>query len=206
MRTRVLAVSATLAATLSLAPVDGAATRRHRRRLRARRTVHDATTSTPLVFGTAVRPTWLPDERFWYRERHAERRRDLDSRRSGAGTRTSSSLSAARRRRRHALEHHCGASRHAGSLSADGKSVIVAIAGRSVTCDVASATCNRRDGRGGRGAGAADVVGAAADAAAAARAGDDVARRQAAARSFATGICGCATSPPVARRSSRPTA
>src|ERR1051325_2771974 len=23
--------------------------------------------TTPLVFGSGVRPTWLPDERFWYR-------------------------------------------------------------------------------------------------------------------------------------------
>jgi len=28
--------------------------------------------TTPLVFGTSVRPTWLPDERFWYRNTTAE--------------------------------------------------------------------------------------------------------------------------------------
>ena len=68
MRTRVLAVSAMLAAALSL-PLPSMAQQRAVTAddyARAERAM--SYNVTPLVFGTTVRPTWLPDERFWFRD------------------------------------------------------------------------------------------------------------------------------------------
>src|SRR5580765_3780764 len=65
MRTRILAVSATLAATLSLPSIAQQRVVTAADYARAERFMSYET--TPLVFGTAVRPTWLPDDRFWYR-------------------------------------------------------------------------------------------------------------------------------------------
>src|SRR6516162_1853637 len=66
MRTRILAVTATLAAMFavpSLAqqrPVTAADYARAERWM--------SYNVTPLVFGTSVRPTWLPDDRLWFRD------------------------------------------------------------------------------------------------------------------------------------------
>ena len=70
MRTRVLAVSATLAAALSLPRPTLAQQRAVTAADYARAERAMSYNVIPLVFGTAVRPTWLPlpDERFWFRD------------------------------------------------------------------------------------------------------------------------------------------
>src|SRR5690349_3789975 len=101
--------------------------------------------TTPLVFGTSVRPTWLPDDRFWYRS-VTPGGADLVVVDPAHATRVSVFANASLAG---AVAAALGASTAAlsepstqASLSADGKSVIVSINGRSVTCDVASAACH----------------------------------------------------------------
>jgi dipeptidyl aminopeptidase/acylaminoacyl peptidase len=160
---RIFAVSATLAATLSLPSMAQQRVVTAADYARAERFMSYET--TPLVFGTAVRPTWLPDDRSWYRSVTASGA-DLVVIDPARATRTSVFADA---RLAGAVATALSASTAAlsqattqASLSGDGKSVIVAIAGRSVTCDVVSATCQpatesaagrRGAGRGGRGGG-----------------------------------------------------
>src|SRR5215472_9266732 len=68
MQTRVLAASATLAAALSF-PLPSIAQQRAVTAAdyaRAERAM--SYNVTPLVSGTAIRPTWLPDGRVWFRD------------------------------------------------------------------------------------------------------------------------------------------
>jgi dipeptidyl aminopeptidase/acylaminoacyl peptidase len=116
--------------------------------------------TTPLVFGTGVRPTWLPDDRFWYRSVTASGA-DLivvdPARATHASVFANARLAAA-------VTTALGASAAAltqastqASMSADGKSVIVTIGTRSVSCDVETSACQppteAASGRGGRGGG-----------------------------------------------------
>ena len=212
MRTRILAVSAILAATLSLPSMAQQRVVTAADYARAERFM--CYERTPLVFGTAVRPTWLPDDRFWFRSLSASGA-DFVVVDPARATRTSvfadTRLAGAVATALSASTEALSQATTQASLSGDGKSVIVAIAGRSVTCDVASTTCRpataRSAARRPPEAGAAAVVAAAVGGRGTWRPRrarrDDVARRHHAARSFATGTSGCATSPPVARRSSR---
>src|SRR5215469_15194176 len=66
MRTRTLLVTATLAVTFVVSSQAQQRTVTAADYARAERAM--SYNVTPLVFGTAVRPTWLPDERFWFRD------------------------------------------------------------------------------------------------------------------------------------------
>ena len=119
--------------------------------------------TSPLVFGSAVRATWLPGERFWYRTvtptgadlilvdpAHATRTRVFDDTKLVAAIHTALGVSA---------ESLRATSTQAG-FTDDGRSVEVSVGDRSVRCEVATARCGavtaaRRGGRGGRGAAAA---------------------------------------------------
>jgi dipeptidyl aminopeptidase/acylaminoacyl peptidase len=130
--------------------------------------------TTPLVFGTAVRPTWLPNDRFWYRS-VTPTGSDLILVDPARGTRTrvfdEPKLSAAVTA---ALGADAAALRQAttnADFSTDGRMVTVNIAGRSVSCDVETTRCGAavddrervstggRGGRGGRGGGGGVAAG-----------------------------------------------
>ena len=120
--------------------------------------------TTPLVFGTAVRPTWFPDDRFWYRS-PTPTGTDLVVVDPARGTRTKvfddARLAAALRAAFGAAADSLRAASTQTTYSADGRSLDVTIAGRRVRCDVETARCDvaadvggQRGGRGGgRGAG-----------------------------------------------------
>jgi dipeptidyl-peptidase-4 len=119
--------------------------------------------TTPLVFGTAVRPTWLPDDRFWYRSVaptgselivvdpvKATRTRVFDEPRLTGAVTTALGASADALRQASTTT----------SYSTDGRMITVNIAGRSVSCDVETTRCGAAvddrergaaGGRGGRG-------------------------------------------------------
>ena len=122
--------------------------------------------TTPLVFRSGIRPTWLADERFWYRVTTADGSEFIlvDT---AKGTRAPAfdhvKLAAA-------LTNAAGA-RYDGNhlpfteieLSADGQSVAFNVAGKRFRCDVAGNACAETGaaiaggggggGRGGRGGG-----------------------------------------------------
>jgi len=117
--------------------------------------------TTPLVSGTVVRPNWLPGDRFWYRAL-TPTGTDLVLVDPPRGTRTNvlqePRLAAALRASFGAAADSLRAASTQTSLSADGRTVDVAIAGRRVSCDVATARCgaataDRERAAGGRGAG-----------------------------------------------------
>ena len=118
----------------------------------------------PLVFGTAVRPTWLPSDRFWYRvvtpagaelivvdPARGTRTRVFDDSRLAAAVATALGVPP------EALRQTSTES----ELTNDGRMVEVTISGRRVACDIATAQCNKvatpldepptAGGRGGRG-------------------------------------------------------
>ncbi len=126
--------------------------------------------TAPLVAGGAVRPTWLPADRFVYRVAASDssgdvmivdpvrgtRARLLDDAKLAATVATALGTTA------DALRQPSTKNR----LSADGRLVIVSLAGRSVSCDVATTRCGVAveeragggGGRGGRGGGAAPMA------------------------------------------------
>ncbi|HEY2018638.1 MAG TPA: DPP IV N-terminal domain-containing protein [Bryobacteraceae bacterium] len=128
--------------------------------------------TTPLVYGGSVRPSWLPDERFWYRNTTA------------AGTEFVL-VDPARGTRQPAFDHAklaaalstaSGGSYTASRLpftdlefSADGQRVTMNVGARRWNCDVQGSKCTAdtspgsasaggRGGRGGRGGGGAGRV------------------------------------------------
>ena len=121
--------------------------------------------TAPLVAGGAVRPTWLPADRFVYRVAASDssgdvmivdpvrgtRARLLDDAKLAATVATALGTTA------DAIRQPSTKNR----LSADGRMVIVSLAGRSVSCDVATTRCfaavEERVG-GGRGGGAAPMT------------------------------------------------
>jgi dipeptidyl aminopeptidase/acylaminoacyl peptidase len=114
--------------------------------------------TSSLVFGTAVRPSWLPDERFWYRV-VTPTGSDLILVDPARATRTSvfadGRLVAAIRGAIGSGADSLRAATTQASFSADGKSLDVSVGGRAVRCDVAAVSCaiNAEAGRGGRGGG-----------------------------------------------------
>ena len=125
--------------------------------------------TAPLVFGTVVRGTWLPDDRFWFRD-PTPTGTDLiiidPARRSRqrvfAEPRLSAAIATAIGANDTALRQPATQS----EFSPDGRMITVRIAGRSVTCDVETTRCGAAvddreranaagdGGRGGRGGGA----------------------------------------------------
>ncbi|HEY4217859.1 MAG TPA: DPP IV N-terminal domain-containing protein [Gemmatimonadaceae bacterium] len=125
--------------------------------------------TTPLVFGTSVRPTWLPADRFWYRSvtpagtdlilvdpARSTRTRVFDE------PRLSAAVTAALGGNADVLRQSATNS----AFSTDGSMVTVTVAGRSVSCNVETTRCGAavddreranagggRGGRGGRGGG-----------------------------------------------------
>ena len=123
----------------------------------------------PLVFGTAIRPTWLPNDRFWFRSvtpagaelivvdpARGTRTRIFDNARLASAIATALGVTP------EALRQASTES----ELTNDGRMVSVTISGKRVTCDIATAQCNKvaippdeppsaggRGGRGGRGFG-----------------------------------------------------
>jgi dipeptidyl-peptidase-4 len=128
--------------------------------------------TTPLVFGTAIRPTWLPDDRFWYRSVTADGS-DLILVDPAKATRTrvlaeprlASAVTTALGTGADVLRQNSTSA----DFSGDGRMVTVNVAGRSVTCDMETTRCGaavddreraNAGGRGGRGArGAAPAAG-----------------------------------------------
>jgi dipeptidyl aminopeptidase/acylaminoacyl peptidase len=122
--------------------------------------------TTPLVFRTGIRPTWLADERFWYRVTTADGSEFI-------------LVNTAKGTRAPAFDHvklaaalaNAGGPRYDGNHlpfteiepSADGQSVAFNVAGKRFTCDVAGNACAEAGGaiagggggggRGGRGGG-----------------------------------------------------
>jgi dipeptidyl aminopeptidase/acylaminoacyl peptidase len=114
--------------------------------------------TSSLVFGAAVRPTWLPDERFWYRTvtpggaeltlvdpAKGTKTRVFDDARLVAAIRSAIGTGADSLR----------ATRTQASFSADGRAIDLTVGGRSVHCDMTTTNCTvtAEAGRGGRGAG-----------------------------------------------------
>ena len=119
--------------------------------------------TTPLVFGTAVRATWLPNDRFWYRDvtptgadllivdaARGARSRVFDNRGLAAAIATALGVAPA------AL----GQASTQSELANDGRMVTVSIGGRRVECDIETTRCGaavddreraNAGGRGGRG-------------------------------------------------------
>ena len=106
----------------------------------------------------AVRPTWLPDERFWYRTvtpggaeltlvdpAKGTKTRVFDDARLVAAIRTAIGTGADSLR----------ATSTQASFSADGRAINLTVGGRSVHCDMTATNCTvtAAAGRGGRGAG-----------------------------------------------------
>ena len=100
--------------------------------------------TAPLVFGTTVRPTWLADDRFWFRDitpsgtdlivvnpAHGSRERVFDEPRLATAVTTAIGVSADALRQ--ATTH--------SSISTDGRLIDVTIAGRTVRCDVETSRC-----------------------------------------------------------------
>jgi dipeptidyl-peptidase-4 len=120
--------------------------------------------TTPLVYGATVRPTWLADDRFWYRNTIADgaefvlvdpakrtRGRAFDHARLAAAlTALTGTTYSAFKLPFNTIE-----------LSADGQSVTFNAGARRFTCDIGGAKCSgeadaggaRGGGRGGRGGG-----------------------------------------------------
>jgi dipeptidyl aminopeptidase/acylaminoacyl peptidase len=109
-----------------------------------------ATGTRSLVFGASVMPTWLPDDRFWYRN-------------TVAGGTEYVLVDPARRTRARAFDHDRMAAALSAAtdttyaalvlpitqleFSADGRSVTVDVRGRRFTCDVGVASCAAADAR-----------------------------------------------------------
>jgi dipeptidyl-peptidase 4 len=114
--------------------------------------------TTPLVLHAGVRPTWLPDDRFWYRNVTADGSEFVvvdPARRTRGPAFDHAKLAAA-------LSTAAGATYDAGhlpftefDLSADGKTISFNVRGRRWTCDVQG---NRCTGEGGRPALRNDVL------------------------------------------------
>ena len=115
--------------------------------------------TTPLVFRAGVRPTWLADERFWYRNSTAEGTEFVlvDAARGTRGPAFDHARLAA------ALSAAAGASydaRHLPftefDLSADGQTIAFSVRARRWTCDLRTNQCTSESGAGSgpqRGAG-----------------------------------------------------
>ncbi|HEU4787274.1 MAG TPA: DPP IV N-terminal domain-containing protein, partial [Gemmatimonadaceae bacterium] len=121
--------------------------------------------TTPLVFGTAVRATWLPNDRFWYRDvtptgaelvivdaARGARSRPFDNRGLAAAIATALGVA----------PEALGQATTQSELASDGRMVTVTIGGRRVTCDIETTRCGaavddreraNAGGRGGRGGG-----------------------------------------------------
>lgn len=114
--------------------------------------------TSSLVFGAAVRPSWLPDERFWYRS-VTPTGTDLILVNPAKGTRAKvfddAKLVSALRSVIGAAADSLRASSSQASFSADGKFIDLTAGGHSARCDVAAVTCTATAdaGRGGRGGG-----------------------------------------------------
>ena len=151
--------------------------------------------TAPLVAGGAVRPTWLAGDRFVYRVAASDSSGDVMIVDPVRGTRArllddaklAAAVAAALGTTADAIRQPSTKNR----LSTDGRMVVVSLGGRSVSCDVATTRCDAAvEDR----AGARTCRGGAR--------ADDVVAGWHAARSSATGICGCATSRPARKRSS----
>ena len=116
--------------------------------------------TTPLVFHAGMRPTWLPDERFWYRTT-TENGSEFVLIDPARGTRAPAFDHA---KVAAALSTASGTTYHASSLpftefqfSADGRTISFSAGGRSWTCGVEGDKCTGTDRAGatpgGRGAG-----------------------------------------------------
>ena len=102
--------------------------------------------TAPLVAGGAVRPTWLPGDRFVYRVAAADSSGDVIIVDPARGTRArlldDAKLAAAVAT---ALGTTADAIRQPSTknrLSADGRMVVVSVAGRSVSCEVVTTRCD----------------------------------------------------------------
>ncbi|HTJ21158.1 MAG TPA: DPP IV N-terminal domain-containing protein [Gemmatimonadaceae bacterium] len=121
--------------------------------------------TTPLVFGTAVRATWLPNDRFWYRD-VTPTGADLLIVDATRGTRSrvfdNRSLAAAIATALGVAPETLGQASTQSELANDGRMVTVSIGGRRVECDIETTRCGAAvddrerasaGGRGGRGGG-----------------------------------------------------
>src|SRR5512146_446800 len=121
--------------------------------------------TTPLVFGTAVRATWLPNDRFWYRDvtptgaellivdpARGTRSRVFDNRGLAAAIATALGVA----------PDALGQASTQSEIANDGRMVTVSIGGRRVECDIETTRCGaavddreraNAGGRGGRGGG-----------------------------------------------------
>jgi len=132
--------------------------------------------TTPLVFGTSIRATWLPNDRFWYRTvtpsgaeliivdpARGTRARLFDNSRLAGAIATALGVA----------PQTLGQATTESELDTDGRMVTVTIGGKRVTCDVETTRCGAavddreranaggRSGRGGRGGGGRGGRGAA---------------------------------------------
>jgi dipeptidyl aminopeptidase/acylaminoacyl peptidase len=143
MEIRIAAVAVALTATQTLAQQRAYTAADY---ARAERFM--AYNTTPLVFGTVVRPNWLPGDRFWYRSltptgtdlvlvdpARRTRIKPLDDPRLAAAVRPAlgdaDSLRAASAQT---------------SYSEDGRTIDVSVGGRRVSCDIETARCEAAAG------------------------------------------------------------
>ena len=121
--------------------------------------------TTPLVFGTAIRPVWLPNDRFWYRT-VTPTGAELIVVDPARGTRSrlfeNSRLATAIVNALGATLEALGQPATESELTNDGRMVAVTIGAKRVTCDIETTRCGaavddreraNAGGRGGRGGG-----------------------------------------------------